>query len=163
MGNQMIISMLLAVLFMYMILSSLYNSLIQPIYIMASLPLAFIGAFFGLLLTGVSLDIYGYIGLIMVLGLVAKNAILLVDFVNKKRKEGLSIREAILKAGPVRLRPILMTSFAIIFGMFPMARLIIWFQRQAGSSNKCYGVFCPQHVFYELVEGFFEKRKKDKT
>lgn len=106
-GKQMVIAMILAVLFMYMILASLYNSLVQPIYIMASLPLAFIGAFFGLLLTGVPLDIYGYIGLIMVLGLVAKNAILLVDFTNKKRKEGLSIREAILKAGPVRLRPIL--------------------------------------------------------
>lgn len=121
MGTQMGLAMALSVLFMFMILTSLYNSPIQPLYIMISLPLAFIGAFLMLLLTGVDLDLYGYIGLIMVLGLVAKNAILLLDFTNKQRVAGMSIREALLHAGPVRLRPILMTSFAIIFGMLPLA------------------------------------------
>ena len=120
-AGQIAVAMLLAVIFIYMIIASLYNSFIQPLYIIVSLPLAFIGAFLMLLITGINLDIFGYIGLIMVLGLVAKNAILLLDFTNNLRQRGLSIREAIVHAGPVRLRPILMTSFAVIFGMLPMA------------------------------------------
>lgn len=114
-------AMLLAVLFMYMILASLYNSFIQPLILMTSIPLAIIGAFIGILITGYQLDIFGFIGLLMVLGLVAKNGILLLDFTNKKREEGMDIREALLHAAPIRLRPILMTSFAMIFGMLPIA------------------------------------------
>lgn len=119
--TQMLLAMTLSILFMYMILASLYNDFIQPFVLMLSIPLAIIGAFFALLLTGVDLDIYGYIGMLLVLGLVAKNAILLIDFTNKWREEGHSIRESLLHAGPVRLRPILMTSFAMIFGMLPLA------------------------------------------
>lgn len=119
--TQMLSAMVLAILFMYMILASLYNSFIQPLILMTSVPLAIIGAFAGLLLTGYQLDMFAFIGLLMVLGLVAKNGILLLDFTNKKREEGMGIREALLHAAPIRLRPILMTTFAMIFGMLPIA------------------------------------------
>jgi HAE1 family hydrophobic/amphiphilic exporter-1 len=121
MMTQMVMVILLSVLFMYMILASLYNSFIQPLILMLSVPLAIIGAFTALLVTGKPLDMMGFIGILMVIGLVAKNAILLIDFTNKKREEGMSVREALLYAGPVRLRPILMTTFAMIFGMLPIA------------------------------------------
>ena len=119
--TQMGLAMLLALLFMYMILASLYNSLIQPLILMISVPLAVIGAFLALLLTGQQLDIMAMIGLLMVLGLVAKNGILLIDFTNQKMAEGMSPSEALLHAGPIRLRPILMTTFSMIFGMLPLA------------------------------------------
>jgi len=118
---QMGKAMLLALLFMYMILASLYNSLTQPLILMLSVPLAIIGSFLALLITGQQLDIMAMIGFLMVLGLVAKNGILLIDFTNKMREEGMSARAALLHAGPVRLRPILMTTFAMIFGMLPLA------------------------------------------
>ena len=118
---QMGAAMLLALLFMYMILASLYNSLTQPLILMISVPLAVIGAFLALLMTGQQLDIMAMIGLLMVLGLVAKNGILLIDFTNQKRAEGTNAREALIHAGPIRLRPILMTTFSMIFGMLPLA------------------------------------------
>lgn len=121
MMKQMIFAMLLAVIFMYMILASLYNSFVQPLILMLALPLAIIGAFIAMLITRVNLDLYAFIGLLMVLGLVAKNGIILLDFINKMREKGMSIREAILHAAPIRLRPILMTTFAMIFGMLPIA------------------------------------------
>jgi HAE1 family hydrophobic/amphiphilic exporter-1 len=114
-----------------MILASLYNSFLQPFYLLLSIPLALIGAFSALLIAGEDIDTYGYIGLLLVMGLVVKNAILLIDFTNKQREQGKSIREALLTAGPIRLRPILMTSFAIIFGMIPLA--VGW---NAGSKGK---------------------------
>jgi hydrophobic/amphiphilic exporter-1 (mainly G- bacteria), HAE1 family len=120
-GIEMGTAMLLALLFMYMILASLYNSFIQPLYIMVAVPLAVIGVFLALLITGYNLDLFGFIGMLMVLGLVAKNGILLLDFTNKKREQGMSIREAILHAAPIRLRPIIMTTLAMIFGMLPIA------------------------------------------
>ncbi len=119
--TQMSKAMFFALLFMYMILASLYNSFIQPLILMLSVPLAIIGAFLTLLLFGIKMDVMAMIGILMVLGLVAKNGILLIDFTNQKRKEGLSARDALLYAGPIRLRPILMTTFAMIFGMLPLA------------------------------------------
>ena len=119
--QQMLLAMALAVIFMYMILASLYNSFVQPLILMLALPLAIIGAFIALLITRTNLDLYAFIGLLMVLGLVAKNGIILLDFINKMREKGMSIRQAILHAAPIRLRPILMTSFAMIFGMLPIA------------------------------------------
>ncbi len=118
---QMSKAMFFALLFMYMILASLYNSFIQPLILMLSVPLAIIGAILALLLLGIKMDVMAMIGILMVLGLVAKNGILLIDFTNQKRKEGLTPRDALLFAGPVRLRPILMTTFAMIFGMLPLA------------------------------------------
>jgi hydrophobe/amphiphile efflux-1 (HAE1) family protein len=111
----------MAVIFIYLILASQFASFLQPIAIMASLPLALIGVFLALLFTGTTLNLFSMIGFIMLMGLVTKNAILLVDFINKGIREGKSHTQAILDAGQVRLRPILMTTLAMIFGMLPMS------------------------------------------
>jgi len=111
----------MAVMFIYLILASQFGSFLQPFAIMASLPLALIGAFLALLVTGTTLNLFSVIGLIMLMGLVTKNAILLVDFINQGIREGKPLQQAILDAGQVRLRPILMTTLAMIFGMLPMA------------------------------------------
>jgi multidrug efflux pump subunit AcrB len=111
----------LAVIFIYLVLASQFGSFIQPIAIMASLPLSLIGVLLALLFTGTTLNIFSIIGFIMLMGLVTKNAILLVDFTNQALRAGRSLHEAIREAGQVRLRPILMTTFAMIFGMLPMA------------------------------------------
>jgi len=111
----------LAIVFIYLVLASQFGSFMQPIAIMASLPLSLIGVLLALLITGTTLNIFSIIGFIMLMGLVTKNAILLVDFTNQAIRAGRSVREAILEAGQVRLRPILMTTLAMIFGMLPMA------------------------------------------
>jgi multidrug efflux pump subunit AcrB len=111
----------LAVIFIYFVLASQIGSFLQPIAIMVSLPLSLIGVLLALALTGTTLNIFSIIGFIMLMGLVTKNAILLVDFTNQAIRAGRPLREAILEAGQVRLRPILMTTLAMIFGMLPMA------------------------------------------
>src|SRR5690606_1801309 len=100
---------------------SQFGSFFQPIAIMASLPLSLIGVLLALLITGTTLNIFSIIGFIMLMGLVTKNAILLVDFTNHALREGRSLHEAIFEAGQVRLRPILMTTMAMVFGMLPMS------------------------------------------
>ena len=114
-------ALLLAVIFIYFILASQFASFVQPVAIMASLPLSFVGAFIALLVTGTTLNMLSMIGMIMLMGLVTKNAILLIDFTNHGLREGKPLREALLDAGQVRLRPILMTTLAMLFGMLPMA------------------------------------------
>ena len=115
-------SFLAAIVLIYLIMVILYNSLTDPLIVLFSIPLAMIGAFLALALTMHNLDIFSIIGLIVLIGLVAKNAILLVDFTNKIRKEdGLSTFNALIEAGKDRMRPILMTTFAMIFGMLPIA------------------------------------------
>jgi HAE1 family hydrophobic/amphiphilic exporter-1 len=104
-----------------MILAAQFNSFIHPLTIMLSLPMAVVGAFGGLYATGMTLNIFSMIGLIMLMGLVTKNAILLVDYANQQIESGKSVLEALMAAGPVRLRPILMTTAAMIFGMLPVA------------------------------------------
>ncbi|MEN9985728.1 MAG: hypothetical protein RI925_1230, partial [Pseudomonadota bacterium] len=111
----------IGVIFIYMILVAQFRSFTQPVAIMMSLPLALIGVMVGLLLWGSTLNLFSIIGVIMLMGLAAKNGILLVDFANQSRREGLALREALIEAGRVRMRPILMTSFAMIFGMLPLA------------------------------------------
>jgi HAE1 family hydrophobic/amphiphilic exporter-1 len=111
----------LAILFIYMVLASQFDSFLHPFTIMLALPLAIIGAFLALFITGKHLGMSPMIGIVMLMGLVTKNGILLVDYTNTLRKQGLGVRDAILKAGPIRLRPILMTSMAMIFGMLPTA------------------------------------------
>ncbi len=115
------LALLLAVLIVYMILAAQFDSFIHPFTIMLSLPLSVVGAFGALYATGMTLNIFSMIGVIMLMGLVTKNAILLVDFANHKRGQGLSAHDALLEAGPIRLRPILMTTAAMIFGMLPVA------------------------------------------
>jgi hydrophobic/amphiphilic exporter-1 (mainly G- bacteria), HAE1 family len=111
----------LAVIFIYLILASQFASYLQPVAIMVSLPLSLIGVFLALLLTGTTLNIFSMIGFIMLMGLVTKNAILLVDFANRARRGGASLHDSMLQAGQVRLRPILMTTGAMIGGMLPLA------------------------------------------
>ncbi|HBF39137.1 MAG TPA: acriflavin resistance protein, partial [Firmicutes bacterium] len=115
------LALLAAVVFVYLIMSALYNSFIYPFAVLFSVPLAIIGALLALALTKNSLAVFSIMGIIMQIGLVSKNAILLVDFTNKGREEGLSIKEALLQAGRERLRPILMTTLTMIFGMLPLA------------------------------------------
>ncbi|MBK8799994.1 MAG: efflux RND transporter permease subunit [Anaerolineales bacterium] len=114
------LAMLLSVIFIYMVLASQFNSFVQPLLIMISLPLAIVGALLALFATGRALDLTAFIGFIMLMGLVTKNSILLVDFANRERERGLSVYEAMLKAGPIRLRPILMTSLSLILAMIPL-------------------------------------------
>jgi len=111
----------LAVVFIYLILASQFGSFIQPIALMMSLPLSLIGVVLALIIARSTLNIFSIIGFIMLMGLVTKNAILLVDFVNQERRAGKPRREAVLSAGRIRLRPILMTTLAMIFGMIPLA------------------------------------------
>jgi multidrug efflux pump subunit AcrB len=111
----------LAVIFIYIVLASQFGSFLQPIAIMASLPLALIGVMLALLLTKTTLNVFSMIGLVMLMGLVTKNAILLVDFTNHAIKKGASVSEALLQAGQIRMRPIFMTTAAMVFGMLPMA------------------------------------------
>ena len=117
----LLFAILLGILMAYMILAAQFESFVHPITVLLSMPLSFIGAFGALFLTGKTLSIFSFIGLILLMGLVKKNAILLVDYTNVLRGRGLSRREAILQAGPVRMRPILMTTFAMVFGMLPIA------------------------------------------
>ena len=111
----------LAVIFIYIVLASQFGSFVQPIAIMASLPLSIVGVMLALLMTGTTLNIFSMIGIVFLMGLVTKNAILLVDFANQGQRKGLSRLDALLAAGQTRLRPILMTTAAMIFGMLPLA------------------------------------------
>ena len=114
-------AIVIAIIFIYLVLASQFGSFLQPIAIMVSLPLSMIGVLLALLATGSTLNIFSVIGIVMLMGLVTKNAILLVDFTNHGQREGKQQYAAILDAGQVRLRPILMTTLAMIFGMLPMA------------------------------------------
>ena len=114
-------ALLLAVVFIYLILASLFGSFFQPLAIMLALPLSFLGVALSLWLTGGNLNVMTMIGIIMLMGLVTKNGILLVDFTNQQRRQGLGRTEALLTSARIRLRPIIMTTMAMIFGMLPLA------------------------------------------
>ena len=114
-------ALILAIIFIYMLLGSQFNSFLYPVAIMASLPLSLIGVFFALFIFGSTLNIFSIIGIIMLMGLVCKNAILLIDFIKDALAEGKSRYDAIMLAGQTRLRPILMTTAAMVMGMIPLA------------------------------------------
>jgi HAE1 family hydrophobic/amphiphilic exporter-1 len=114
-------ALIIAIIMVYMILASQFESFIHPFTIMFSLPVSLIGAMGLLLITGERISIFSLIGVIMLMGLVTKNAILLVDYTITLRHRGMSRDEALLKAGPIRLRPIIMTTAAMVFGMLPTA------------------------------------------
>lgn len=114
-------ALVMAILFIYMILASQFKSFLQPLALMTSLPLTLIGVVLALLFFGSTLSMFSIIGIVMLMGLVTKNAILLVDFAIRMREEGMERSEALLVAARVRLRPILMTTLAMIFGMIPLA------------------------------------------
>ncbi|HKW40008.1 MAG TPA: efflux RND transporter permease subunit [Gemmatimonadales bacterium] len=114
-------SLTLAIVFIYLILASQFGSFLQPLAIMLSLPLSLIGVMLGLMITRGTFNIMSMIGVIMLMGLVTKNAILLIDFANQARAGGSDRRAALIDAGELRLRPIVMTTLAMIFGMLPTA------------------------------------------
>lgn len=119
--TNMLVAGALGTMFIYFVLASLYESFVTPLTIMLVLPLAMCGAFYALAMTGSSLDLFSMIGCIMLLGVATKNSILLVDYANQQVQQGMNLSEAILASGKARLRPILMTSFALIAGMIPLA------------------------------------------
>ena len=110
-----------AIILVYLIMVALYESAVYPFVVLFSIPVALVGALLALALTMETLNIFTIIGMIMLLGLVAKNAILIVDFTNKLKEDGYDVKEALVEAGKERLRPILMTTLAMIFGMLPIA------------------------------------------
>jgi multidrug efflux pump subunit AcrB len=119
--SNMLLALLVAVLFIYFVLASQFESFVHPLTIMMSLPLAIVGALLLLFLSGFAIGLPAMIGVILLMGLVTKNAILLVDSANALRVAGASVRDALVEAGATRLRPILMTSAAMVLGMLPSA------------------------------------------
>ncbi|HQV35336.1 MAG TPA: efflux RND transporter permease subunit [Flavobacterium sp.] len=115
------IALLAAIILVYLIMVGLYNSFAHPFVVLFAIPLSFIGALLALALTNKTLNIFTILGIIMLIGLVCKNAIMLVDYTNQRRKAGETIRKALIQANHARLRPILMTTIAMVFGMFPIA------------------------------------------
>ena len=115
------IALLAAIVLVYLVMVGLYDSFIHPFVVLFAIPLSFIGAMLALALTNNTLNIFTILGIIMLIGLVCKNAIMLVDYTNQRRKAGESIRVALIQANHARLRPILMTTIAMVFGMFPIA------------------------------------------
>jgi HAE1 family hydrophobic/amphiphilic exporter-1 len=115
------LALITAILLVYLIMVALYENAVYPFVVLFSIPVALVGAFLALALTMETLNIFTIIGMIMLLGLVSKNAILIVDFTNNLKAEGYGVKEALVEAGKERLRPILMTTLAMILGMLPIA------------------------------------------
>lgn len=119
--SNLLKALIMAAIFIYVVLASQFGSFAQPLAIMAALPLSLVGVLLGLMIAGSTINMFSMIGFIMLMGLVTKNGILLVDFANQERKRGISLAEALVNAGTVRFRPIIMTTFAMILGMMPLA------------------------------------------
>ena len=115
------VALLAAIILVYLVMVSLYDSFVHPFVVLFAIPLSFIGAMLALALTNNTLNIFTILGIIMLIGLVCKNAIMLVDYTNQRRKAGETIRTALIQANHARLRPILMTTIAMVFGMVPIA------------------------------------------
>ncbi len=119
--RNLLIALALGIFVAYIVLATQFNSFLHPVLILLALPFSLTGALFAMHFTNTSLNIYSLIGILLLMGIVKKNSILLVEFTNRKRREGLGAREALLEACPIRLRPILMTSIATICGAIPEA------------------------------------------
>jgi multidrug efflux pump len=130
-GSALLFAFILALVVVYMVLASQFESLIHPFTILMSVPLAVTGALLTLLIAGSTLNLYSQIGLVLLVGLATKNSILLVEYANQLRERGLDTLEAMLEAGRIRLRPILMTSVATITAIMPIA-----FGLGAGSASR---------------------------
>ena len=119
--GQLGLAMLLSIVFVYMVMAAQFESLFSPFIIMFSIPPTFIGVVVGLALTGTALSVMAIIGYILLIGIVVNNAIVLMDYINQLRQQGIERTQAILQAGPVRLRPILMTTLSTILAILPLA------------------------------------------
>ena len=120
-SNAQKFALLLAVTFVFLLMGVLFESFILPLSVIISIPLSFFGAYWLLFITGTPFDLMAMIGMIILIGIVVNNAIVLIDMINRLRKEGMTRREAIIEAGHYRFRPILMTAFTTVFGLLPMA------------------------------------------
>ncbi|HEY4923961.1 MAG TPA: efflux RND transporter permease subunit, partial [Roseiarcus sp.] len=156
----------LAIVFVFLILAAQYESWTMPFMVLFAVPLALFGAFLALWVRQMQIDVYSQIGFVMLIGLAAKNAILIVEFAKRRREEGLEIVEAAMEAGRLRLRPILMTAFAFILGVLPLV-----FATGAGAASRqsigttVFGgmlaatvltlIFVP--VFYAVIEQWRER------
>ena len=158
----------LAIVLVYMIMASQFQSLVDPFIIMFSVPLGIIGVIWMLFLTNTTLSVTSFEGVIVMVGIVVSNGILLIDYINRLRKQGIGLREAILKGGKTRLRPIFMTTFATVVGLIPMAIGIGGENSQAPLAISVIGgltlstfltlIFVP--VLYSVFEERFRKNKK---
>jgi HAE1 family hydrophobic/amphiphilic exporter-1 len=166
------LALVLAVVFVYMVLASQFGSFVQPFVIMLALPLSLIGAVLGLLLANKLFDMVAFIGLIMLMGLVTKNSILLVDYTNVLRKRGLKRFEAIVEAGSTRLRPILMTTLAMILAMIPVAvgfgtssgfRAAIGYTIIGGLTSSTILTLVVVPVVYSLLDDIVLRLRRKKT
>jgi multidrug efflux pump subunit AcrB len=119
--GSLIFAMWLGILIAYMILASQFNSFLHPVTVLTILPLSIVGAIIGLLAAGQTLNIFSMIGLLLLMGIVKKNSIILVDYANQFRQQGFDAREAMEKAGPIRLRPIVMTAVSTLMAAIPPA------------------------------------------
>ena len=119
-GNTAVYIFLIVVVFVYLVLVGQYESFILPLAVILSLPVGLFGSFLFLKVMGLANDVYAQIGLVMLVGLLGKNAILIVEFAVQRRREGVSLKEAAIEGGKLRFRPILMTSFAFIAGLLPL-------------------------------------------
>ncbi len=124
------LALIAAILLVYMIMASQFESLIDPLIIMFTFPLSVIGVFVALFITGTTLSVMALVGLVMLAGIVVNNGIVLVDYINQLRRQGIPLYEAVEKGGRVRLRPVLMTALTTILGMIPLA-----FELASGSEN----------------------------
>jgi HAE1 family hydrophobic/amphiphilic exporter-1 len=122
--SGLFIALVAAVFLIYIILASQFESLVHPLVVMTAIPMALIGALLGLLIGGQTISVLSMLGILMLVGIVISNSVLLVQFINLQKERGLETNEAIMVAGPIRLRPILMTALGTIFAMIPMALAI---------------------------------------
>jgi multidrug efflux pump len=141
----------LALLLVFLVLAAQFESWIHPAVIMLTVPLAALGGLFGLLITGSTINTYSQIGLIILIGIAAKNGILIVEFANQLRDEGLSVREAVIEAAALRLRPIIMTSISAAMGALP---LMLWAGAGAGSRKTIGAVIFTGAIFATLLTLF---------
>ena len=135
-GKSIVSAGLFAIIFIFLVLASLYESIVTPFVIMLVIPFAVFGGFFGLFVMQSTLDLFSMIGCIMLMGLATKNSIILVDYINQKLQEGAELNEAIVQGCKTRLRPILMTSLALVAGMLPVAIGL----NEASSQRKSLGI-----------------------
>ena len=149
-GNTMF-AFILALILIYLVLAAQFESFIDPLTIMLTVPLAICGAFISLWLFDQTLNIFSQIGMIMLIGLVTKNGILIVEFANKKREEGLSKIDAVVEASRLRLRPILMTSLAMALGTLPLALSL----GDASTSRVPLGIVIIGGVLFSLILTLF--------